>query len=217
MSKGFKRTPTSQHAALTVHNGARTTTWHTPAGSHSVLERQVIPNARRFADVPLAQNPLIPPYHWHWHQDEFFTITQGRFVFTLEGVDTRLSAADPMPVHIPPRARHTFRPDESYDGQCVIEISALPEDQRGLDERFFRNLYSYLDDCDRHGVAPSLPQLLLFLDSSETSLALPGPKLLSHWVSWALGVVVGRWFGGYVLGYRSSYPEYYDVKMAKKA
>jgi hypothetical protein len=33
-------------------------------------------------------------------------------------------------------------------------------------------------------------------------------------VSYAFGVVVGRWFGGYVLGYRSSYAEYWDEEEA---
>jgi hypothetical protein len=37
-----------------------------------------------------------------------------------------------------------------------------------------------------------------------------GPGWLMRGVSYAFGVVVGRWFGGYVLGYRSSYAEYWD-------
>ena len=38
-----------------------------------------------------------------------------------------------------------------------------------------------------------------------------------RFLSWGLGVVVGRWFGQYVLGMKSSYPEYYDEKMVKRA
>lgn len=34
--------------------------------------------------------------------------------------------------------------------------------------------------------------------------------------SYAFGVVVGRWFGGYVLGYKSSYEEYWEEVEGRK-
>lgn len=81
----------------------------------------------------------------------------------------------------------------------------------------FRNIYTYLDDCYMQNVEPSLPQLLLMLDSGEVSLAFPwGPDWLMRKVSYAFGVVVGRWYGGYVLGYKSSYPEYWDDGEGRK-
>ena len=48
-----------------------------------------------------------------------------RYIFTLEGIDTVVSASDPQPiVRIPARARHTFKVDDSYEGgPCTIEIS----------------------------------------------------------------------------------------------
>lgn len=58
----------------------------------------------------------------------------------------------------------------------------------------FRNIYQYLDDCYVQGRAPPLPQLLLQLDSAEISLALPGPVWIAHPISYALGVVLGRWY-----------------------
>lgn len=73
---------------------------------------------------------------------------------------------------------------------------------------FFRNIYSYLDDCYLQNVSPSLPQLLMMLDSAEISMAFPGPGFIARPVSWVFGVVVGRWLGG-LLGYRASYPEYW--------
>jgi hypothetical protein len=77
--------------------------------------------------------------------------------------------------------------------------------------RSFRNIYTYLDDCYMQDVEPSLPQLLMMLDSAEVSMAFAwGPDWLMRSVSYAFGVVVGRWYGGYVLGYKSSYPEYWD-------
>lgn len=73
-----------------------------------------------------------------------------------------------------------------------MEISApvLPRsptsspEAEGVSERFFRNLYSYLDDCYVQGASPSLFQLLIFLDSAETSLAFPGPGWLVRPASW---------------------------------
>lgn len=107
----------------------------------------------------------------------------------------------------------------------MIEISTAispnsppssPEDD-GVSERFFRNLYSYLEDCGNQGVEPSPPQLLLFLHSAEVSLAFSwGPDWLMRGVSWGLGLVVGKWVGQYVLGYKESYPEYYDPEGKKE-
>ena len=31
-----------------------------------------------------------------------------------------------------------------------------------------------------------------------------------------MGVVIGRWWGQYVLGLKANYPEYYDEKMANR-
>ena len=153
----------------------------------------------------------------HWYQDEFFHITEGRYIFTLEGKMTTVSATDPQPVRIPARSRHTFKVDDTHEGPCTIEIStrispkspASEPEAFGANEKFFRNIYSYLDDCYSQNVTPSLPQLVLMLDSAEISMAFPGPRWLANPLSWAFGVVVGRWFGGNVLGYKASYPEYW--------
>lgn len=135
-----------------------------------------------------------------------------RFIFTLEGKETTCDDTSPT-VTIPPKARHTFRADPTYEGECEVHISAAPS--RGIDEVFFRNVYSYLDDCDKQNVAPSIPQLLLFLDAAEVSVAFPGPAPLMRLLSWGLGVVMGRWYGGWWLGLKSSYEEYFDEKMVK--
>jgi len=58
-----------------------------------------------------------------------------------------------------------------------------------------------------------MPQLLLMIDSVEASIAFPwGPDWLMRAVTYTMGVVIGRWWGGYVLGYKSTYPEYWDEK-----
>ena len=78
-------------------------------------------------------------------------------------------------------------------------------------------MYSYLDDCYAQNVSPSIPQLLLLSDSVECSIAFNwGPLWLMHAVSYAMGVVVGRWWGGYVLGYKASYPEYWNEELESR-
>ena len=208
-----KRTVCNHVETLTHHGGARTVRWETPPHGLSVLEIEHIDPAygrgRKDED-----NHIRPPYHWHWYQTEFFHIKQGAFIFTLEGKSFRHTAADPQPVTIPVTHRHTFKTDPDCTETCIIEISAQPPDS-GLSERFFRNIYGYLDDCETQKVTPSPIQLLMFLDSAEVSLALPGPRFVANPISWLIGVVLGRWLG-WLLGYRDDYPEYYDAKRVWK-
>lgn len=74
----------------------------------------------------------------------------------------------------------------------------------------------YLDDVRLAKQTPSIFQLMLFLHSIDGPLAVPVLGKRSHWVSvWvsrALMVFVGVVIGNFLLGYRSSYPEYYDER-----
>ena len=213
-----KRSSTATSSSLSLHSGARIVRWARPSPDATVHEIESI-NPRYKAGLPLSENYIIPPYHWHWHQDEIFRVTQGTFLFKLEGVETRKTAADGE-IRIPARAHHTFRADPECEAErCVVEFTTGKSDvggEGGVDEKFFRNIYSYLHDCDEQNVQPSLPQMLLFLDSAEVGLALPiRPRFLANWVSWAMGVVIGRWFGRWMLGLRASYGEYWDDKLGK--
>jgi len=215
----FVRTNTAASSELVSCDGARTTHWQTPRSGNSVMEIQTYPDSSTITKTQREQ--LAPPLHWHHYQEEHFTVTQGTFIFRLNGKETKISATDPNPrISITPGDPHTFSPDPSYKGPCVIEISAATssssstETTAGVSEQFFRNLYSYLEDCSRQNTSPSLPQLLLFLDSAEVSLAWDvGPTWLMQYMSYALGVVVGRWIGGGLLGYKASYPEYYNPEL----
>lgn len=53
------------------------------------------------------------------------------------------------------------------------------------------------------------------LDSAEVSLALSGPRWLTGWVSYGLGVVIGRWYGGWWCGYKPSYEEYWSEELER--
>ncbi|PNS18906.1 hypothetical protein CAC42_5445 [Sphaceloma murrayae] len=217
-----KRTPSAHKDELSQWNGARSTRWVTPPDGKSVLEIQTTHTPHVFKDVPDEKNVLIPPYHWHWYQEEQFYVREGRYLFTLESRTFSVDSSSPQPIAIPPGARHTFRADPTSPSPCTIEISTLDSPHQssssssssattlGASERFFRNIYSYLEDCTTQNIAPSLPQLLLMLHDAEISLAFPGPAGLARWASWLFGFVGGKVVGEWCLGYRSSYPEYYD-------
>ena len=45
-----------------------------------------------------------------------------RFVFTVNGADSTISASDPQPVRVAAGVPHTFAADPTYDGPCTVEI-----------------------------------------------------------------------------------------------
>jgi hypothetical protein len=77
MTPQLKRSHTAHFEALEQWNGGRTTRWAKPPAGSSVMEIQTTHNPSQFKDVPNDKNYLIPPYHWHWYQDENFDIIQG--------------------------------------------------------------------------------------------------------------------------------------------
>ena len=187
------RTVTNHLARVPYQNGSRHVHWETPPGGQSVLiVEEIDPVYGRH--LPDDKNLTRPPYHWHWRQMEHFTIRQGAMLFTMEGKSFRWTAADGV-LDIPIGLRHTFKTDPDCQETVIFQITADPEEENGMSERFFRNIYAYIDDCDKAKVAPSLVQLLMFLDSAEVSLGLPGPRVIANPLSWVVGVVFGRYLG----------------------
>lgn len=93
-----------------------------------------------------------------------------------------------------------------------------PEDYE-IEERFFRNFFSYLNDCKRAKQAPSIFQLFVFLHSADTPLAIPLPNVplaefVGIYLSWVLMIAVA-FVGRFILGYKPSYPEYYSGTKSK--
>lgn len=123
MSFHVQRTKTADLPVLEQYRGIRSTKWVKPPQGKSVLELQTTHTPTALQKIPEKLNYLTPPPHWHWYQDEYFHVKEGRYIFTLEGKDIKVSAEDPQPVHIPARARHTFKVDQTHEGPCTIEIS----------------------------------------------------------------------------------------------
>ncbi|MCJ1309563.1 hypothetical protein MMC25_003223 [Agyrium rufum] len=203
----FKRSVTAQDARLSYAEGAHIASWEKPADGSSVTSYNEFDPAYH-RGRPDNKNMVKPPYHWHWYQEEFFEIHQGEIIFNLEGKLFKKTAADGR-ITIPIGQRHTFQPDPDCKETCILTITTGTPS--GVDERFFRNVYGYIDDCVKHGLEPSPVQMFMFLDSAEVGAGLPGPRWIANPVSWVLAVVVGRWMG-WALGYKASYPEYYEEK-----
>lgn len=98
MATTLKKTRTSNQETLSVYSGNRTTTWPPAPPGHSTLEIQRTFDPTRWKDVPVDKNYLVPPYHWHWYQDEYFDIKKGyvccEVIIMKEGVDERMNGAD---------------------------------------------------------------------------------------------------------------------------
>jgi mannose-6-phosphate isomerase-like protein (cupin superfamily) len=159
---------------------------------------------------------MVPPFHFHLHQTEHFRIVSGEchlFKDTADKPWKTLSAQDPQGLKtafIPPNEYHTIN-NASTTEPLVLDVSLTPEDVEG-EERFFRNFFGYLDDCRKAGQQPSIFQLMVFLRSSDTPLGLPvKPKWLALLLSRMFMHSMG-FFGRWILGYQSSYEEYYHEK-----
>ncbi|KAG6986466.1 hypothetical protein G7Y79_00082g100820 [Physcia stellaris] len=151
----------------------------------------------------------VPPYHWHKYQTETFLIHSGTMRATQEGSDKIIPAGQSITVE--PGLYHTF-----YNNSMTENLSfstGLDPMERERDEAFFRNIYSYLDDCRKAGKSPHIAQLMLFLYFFDCYPALPGPKSLSRPLSQVLVFVVGIMVGKLLLGFKESYPEYYQRKV----
>ncbi|KAJ9156242.1 Kynurenine formamidase [Pleurostoma richardsiae] len=156
---------------------------------------------------------IQPPFHYHIYQDEFFHVQSGSGHF-FRGTSPKPFAtltSEPggqSTAMVKAGNYHRFE-NATKDTPLVVDIHLAPEDFEN-EQRFFRNFFGYLNDCKRAKTAPSFFQLMVFLESADTPLAVPLPW---HW----LGKVASRillfaaaGWGKWVLGYKTCYPEYYE-------
>ncbi|RDW64239.1 hypothetical protein BP5796_10741 [Coleophoma crateriformis] len=181
------------------------------------------PSAAEIKAGASVDNSIInPPHHFHVYQEEYFEVVRGTMQVKLDGAHKIVQQGET--VTIMPGIYHWFS-NASESEELVVDIG-LNLNSKSRDERFFRNLYSYLEDCNRAGggeeavkkggtaaggpkTAPNPFQMMLFLHSADVALALPGlPKFVGMPLGRALvwvGAMVGKW----VCGFSISYPEYY--------
>ncbi len=219
LAQSVPRTETAQQNPLVSAEGTVITQFLTPEQTNEAfLMRQTykIDKLKEFMKkYPKTQ--LVPPYHWHWDQSETFFIEQGSLVTKLNGKEKTFSAKDGS-FKVEAGVYHTFEIGLETNEDFIGKVNSQPEDG-ATDEKFFRNLFSYLDDCHKAGVEPSLFQMLLFMHDGDMSLAIgSAPSGIGKFVGkWVLGYIGGKVIGEKLLGYKSSYPEYYiDGESEKK-
>lgn len=120
---------------------------------------------RQFISTNTKNTPGNPPYHRHAAQTETFVFEQGITKTTVGG-----DILAGQTTAIQPRQHHSFVGAKPL--QVATPANVTPGEDKA-DEVFFRNLYSYLDDCEKHKRGLSPFQALMFMTAADTRLTLP--------------------------------------------
>lgn len=164
-----------------------------------------------------------PPMHLHLYQSEEFLITSGSGYWYQpthkdHSYHKKLITQHDGPFFLPAGTFHHFE-NASDTEPLVVKIRVEPSMDNDMKEGiFFRNFFGYLEDCRVAKTTPSLFQLELFLHTADGPLAIPipGPDWLKWWVSRIFMLITGVVIGEWLLGYRRSYPEYYQPETSKQ-
>lgn len=160
---------------------------------------------------------LTPPFHYHMYQDEHFKVKRGVGNFYC-GLGTTPAAiltggGKQSTTTIKAGRYHRFE-NASKTEDLVVDIHLSPVSYES-EQRFFRNFFGYLDDCKKARVAPSFFQLLVFLHSADTPLAIPLPWESIGRIASRILLTATALCGKWILGYRESYPEYYEESKSR--
>lgn len=210
-----KRTVNANNSLTVYENGTSSVQYHAK-GSKYIMTHTIPP-------TQLRQEPSIiqPPFHYHMHQTEHFQVVEGTANMYF-GLDSKPSAVlsskgGRSTATLGPNRYHRFENASSTE-DLKINIQLDPENYEN-ECRFFRNFFGYLDDCKKTKSEPSIFQLMVFLHSADTPLAIPMPlasmEPIGIWVSWVLMIVLA-FVGRYLMGYQSCYPEYYNESSKTK-
>lgn len=201
------RTNSATKNPIMYEDGRASVTFAAP-GSKYIMTHRLPPTTKAHGT-----SIIEPPFHYHIHQDEFFQVQSGRGNF-FRGLASEpfatLSAAPGAQSKASVEAGRYHRFENASDVEdLVVDIHLTPESYES-EQCFFRNFFGYLDDCKTAGTAPSFFQLMVFLHAADTPLAVPIPpewlgKVLSRLLLWG-----AAYWGRYVLGYKTCYPEYYE-------
>ncbi|KAG8627993.1 hypothetical protein KVT40_003866 [Elsinoe batatas] len=152
---------------------------------------------------------FTPPPHYHLLQDEHFIVETGEGIWHLEGVrEVRLRSGDTLKVEA--RKRHWFEvaPNSTEDLSVVYFYDKGYKD---MEDRFFRNLFGDMADRRRAGMDISIFQLSVFCLRFWMPIGLVkvGPEWLKLVLNTCLMLILA-FVGECMLGYKSSYDEYYQ-------
>lgn len=206
----FKRTNQSSQDRCFYEDGLSEQALY-PAGA-PFLGRQVIPPDNKVQNG--SPSFMRPIGHYHLIQSETFVVTSGSGLWYIRGQAHRLDKGDT--IVIPPRVAHTFENLPGSSEPLVIDFR-YDKQYREMEERFFRNFFGYIDDCLKNDVTPSLFQLNIFLFYfCSAGDMIPAPdvfhiRCLVNTIAMLCLTFIGQVF----LGYKSTYPEYYNPTKSK--
>ncbi|CAN8097812.1 unnamed protein product [Discula destructiva] len=206
------RTKTADHNPVIYDGGRSSVTFREPDSEYCMTHKISPETAESGLSI------LTPPFHYHIHQDEHFRVTSGTGAFYLGLGPKPFTVLSSEPgqqstTTIKAGRYHRFE-NASKTEDLIVDIKLAPE-AYDSEQRFFRNFFGYLDDCKKARAAPSFFQLLVFLHSADTPLAVPLPwEGLGKIASRVLLTATNFW-GTWILGYKDSYSEYYEEHKSK--
>ena len=153
---------------------------------------------------------LPPVSHYHLLQEETFYVAQGSGTWILNGKATVLTEGDT--IKIPARSPHRFESIPNAAQKPLIVWHRYDPGYEEMEEKFTRNMLCYLWDCKRAGTGPSVMQICVFVADAWIAaevIKVPGGGglfvcLINTVLTFLMAMV------GLLLGYKKSYPEYYD-------
>jgi mannose-6-phosphate isomerase-like protein (cupin superfamily) len=184
-------------------------------------------------DNPKDNSVIIPPFHAHPKQEEVFLVTSGTALFCLNRTQILVSAGNEITI---PRGDYHKFGNASSTETLTLEGWYNPAEP-AREERFFRNLYGYLNDATAGGVGAtmlgnaSIAQIALFAWEADMPICEPSklprfnlvffgrlfvlvvalgiPKVIGIPIAYGLTWLLGVFVGKWMLGYKASYDEYY--------
>ena len=184
--------------------------WFQKEGRYDYLYEEHYISTHPKAQGGKAGSQSGPGLHLHLKQDEYFKVVEGKLGVSIDGKDHYLTPESPEAI-VPAGSVHRFWPEEGggQTGNLIIKVR-VDKYPGGFDERFMRNMLSYIADCEKANTSPSLFQIILFGYAHDICLAFPLPRAILQPLHWFLGYVVAS----RLLGYQESYPEYYATATA---
>ncbi|KAF4550985.1 Hypothetical protein D9617_15g043390 [Elsinoe fawcettii] len=159
---------------------------------------------------------MAPVPHFHLLQIERFYIASGSGYWYMCGQKHKLSKGDT--IDIPRFVGHRFESIPNEAEEPLVIWYRYDAQMWEMEERFFRNMLTYLDDCRKAKVEPNLMQICIFLaDCWMPPDVIPFPggdylrcavNTLFMWIMAAIGMLL--------YGYKRSYVEYYDPEFSRR-
>ncbi|GAM84040.1 hypothetical protein ANO11243_020310 [Dothideomycetidae sp. 11243] len=212
MGKQFVRTCINSQNPHMWDDGRAGIEYFKPGGAY--FGRQIAQHDNAWTDG--SASFMAPPAHFHILQSETFEVESGSGIWFAGGKKTQLHKGDT--ILVPACIGHRFEAVPNSKGEPLVILWRYDVERHQMEERFFRNVFSYFLDCKKAGVQPDPFQLAVFCAAAHMPVDVvpcPGGEYVRCVVNTLL-----MWFmaaiGWLFLGYKISYEEYYDPEVSRK-